>query len=131
MLTLEYSEVAALANYKCYYEKIVDLAETIGAFDAKAAPTVRFQTCEHIPASPERVQEFKDFLMEEAIKSHAFYAEISDGLVVQNLQSFGMALTVAGIKFWNNAFVRFAVLHKDEWGRVATSYGSYGQHGTV
>jgi hypothetical protein len=132
MLTLEYADVAALANYKCWYGRIVDLAESLGAFDAGAAPSVRFQSCQHLSASPERVAQFKEFLRVEAAKNLTFYAEINNGgLVIQNLGQFQQVLATAAIRWTNNAFVRFALLTKDEWGRSETSYGCYGLHGSL
>ena len=132
MLTLEYADVAALANYKCWYGKIVDLEASLGAFDNGAAPSVRFTSCQHLPASPERVLEFKEFLRAEAAKNLTFYAEIAEGgLVIQNLKAFQQVLATAAIRWTNNAFVRFALLTKDEWGRSETSYGCFGQHNSL
>ena len=132
MLTLEYEDVAALANYKCWYGRIIDLEASLGAFDNGAAPSVRFTSCQHLHASPERVTEFKEFLRAEAAKNMTFYAEINNGgLVIQNLQAFQQVLATAAIRFYNNAFIRFALLTRDEWGREVTSYGCYGQSGSL
>jgi hypothetical protein len=132
MLTLEYADVAALANYKCWYGKIVDLEASLGAFDNGAAPSVRFTSCQHVHASPERVADFKDFLRVEAAKNLTFYAEIEGGgLVIQDLRAFQQVLTTTAIRWTNNAFVRFALLTKDEWGRSETSYGCFGQDGSL
>jgi hypothetical protein len=132
MLTLEYDDVAALANYRCWFGKIVDLEASLGAFDAGAAPSVRFTSCQHLHASPERVTEFKEFLRAEAAKNMTFYAEIADGgLVIQNLQAFQQVLATAAVRFYNNAFIRFALFTKDEWGRSETSFGVYGMHNSL
>ncbi len=131
MLTLRYEDVQGLGAYKPYFAQIKDLANTIGAFDAKAAPTVRFLSCDHIPAAPERVEEFMIKLREECALAQVFMAEVSDGLVVTNHQQFLQTLNIAGIRFWNNHLVRFALLTRSDYGREETSYGCYGQHGSL
>ncbi len=131
MLSLQWSDVGGLANYKAYFAKIVDRDSTIGAFDAGAAPSVRFLQCDHVPASPARVEAFMDFLRAEGAISQTFFAEIDGGFVVNNCQHFLQMLNVTGIKFWNNAFVRFALLTRGDYDREETSYGVYGGHNSL
>ncbi len=132
MLTLRYEDVQSLGAYKCFYAQIIDLANTIGAFDAKAAPSVRFLQCDHVPATPERVEQFRIKLREECALAQVFMAEIAEGgLVVTNHQQFLQTLNIAGVRFWGNHLVRFALLTRGDYNREETSYGCYGQHGSL
>lgn len=132
MLTLRYDDVQSLGAYKCYFAQIKDLANVVGAFDAKAAPTVRFLSCDHVPATPERVEEFMVKLREECALAQVFMAEIAGGgLVVTNHQQFLQTLNIAGVRFWNNHLVRFALLTRGDYNREETSFGNYGQNGSL
>ena len=132
MMTLRYEDVASLGAYKCYFSQIVDLANVVGAFDAGAAPTVRFLSCDHKEATPERVEAFMVKLREECALAQVFMAEIAEGgLVITNCQQFLQTLNIAGIRFWNNHLVRFALLTRGDYNREETSYGCYGQHGSL
>lgn len=132
MLTLRWEDVQSLGAYKPYFAQIKDLANTIGAFDGKAAPTVRFLSCDHVPASPERVEQFMVKLREECALAQVFMAEIAEGgLVVTNHQQFLQTLNIAGVRFWGNHLVRFALLTRGDYNREEVSYGCYGQHGSL
>ena len=132
MLTLRYEDVQSLGAYKCYFAQIKDLANVVGAFDEKAAPTVRFLSCDHVPASEERVEEFMKALRNECALAQVFMAEIAEGgLVVTNHQQFLQTLNIAGVRFWNNHLVRFALLTRGDYNREETSFGCYGQHGSL
>lgn len=132
MLTLRHEDVQSLGAYKCYFAQIVDLKNVVGAFDAGAAPTVRFLQCDHVPASEERVEQFMVKLREECALAQVFMAEIAEGgLVIANCQQFLQTLNIATVRFWNNHLVRFALLTRGDYNREETSYGCYGQHGSL
>ena len=132
MLTLRYEDVQSLGAYKCYFAQIKDLANVVGAFDEKAAPTGRFLQCDHVPATPERVEDFMVKLREECALAQVFMAEIAEGgLVIANCQQFIQTLNIATVRFWNNHLVRMALLTRGDYNREETSYGCFGQHGSL
>ena len=123
-LTLEWGEIDALGNGPCQFARIVDLAETCGAFNASAAPSVRFLTCEYEP-NHETATQFMHNFQAACLFSGVGLAVISDGLVVSNAHQALQTLNQTTIRFWNNGHRRLAFLTRDKHGRELTSWGVY------
>ena len=122
--TLRWEDVQSLGASPCQFFQIVDLENTVGAFMAGAAPSVRFTSCDH-PPDVATAQEFLKVFRHGCLMGGVGMAELEDGMAVSNSHQALQVLNASTIRFFNDAHKRFAVLTKDSYGREITSYGAY------